>query len=149
MATDGRHAQIRRALSIRQWEDLRLEDVSLLAEVGSLVGLSLLRAAVLENEERSKQVKSADDRLEIVLHTVPKGDVIDWETHYDELQFVFVAEGELRLSIAEPSPQAGSTDTTLAFVWPGDKHKLEALEDSRYASVYWKVEKPETWCRET
>ena len=136
--------QIRRALTDRQWEDLRRADVSLLADFGKLVNLEKLKAAVLENTLSEQPMRTGRDDLEVVLHAAKAGEVIDWERHTDEVQFVFVPEGRLRVSIWDEEPH----DTTIAFVFPGDRHRLEALTDAKYASLYLTVDEPETWCRE-
>lgn len=135
MAASKTSGQVRRALTLRQWQDLRSRDVPLLADVAKRVNLEKLKAAILENDDAMREVASDDDDLEIVLHRARAGDVIDWETHADELQFVFVAEGRLRVKI-RGSRENTDRNLTLAFVWPGDNHKLEALTDARYASVY-------------
>lgn len=135
MAASKTSGQVRRALTLRQWQDLRSRDVPLLADVAKRVNLEKLKAAILENDDAMREVDSDDDDLEIVLHHARAGDVIDWETHTDELQFVFVAQGRLRVKI-RGSRENTDRNLTLAFVWPGDNHKLEALTDARYASVY-------------
>lgn len=125
-----------RHLTEAQLADLKMIDVPLLAEVVRRVDLHDLRKRTLSNHAAEKKLPQEDENLEVVLHMAQEGDVINWEAHADEVQGVFVFDGQLRVSIKGQ----GSEDTTLAFVRPGQKHRLEALEVSHYASVYWKVD---------
>lgn len=135
------------AFTGRQWDELDTADVPLLAAVAKRVDLSALRRAAEANTSAAQPFDTLAEDVEVAMHAARRGDVIPWERHWDDMQMVFVVDGELRVRVRGPTSETVD-DTTLAFVWPGAEHQLEAREDVKYASIYWTVDKPETWCQE-
>ena len=133
-----------RVLTQRQTDELNARDVGIFLEIASHVNLAKLKPMILSNTATEHRVEDMSvveckdpDKFEIVLHSSRPGDVIDWEIHPDQVQFVLVEKGELLVTQGRGDAR---WSVTLAVIRPGTEHKLEATMDVKYMSIYMKVD---------